>query len=612
MNVNRAPGLMRHEEEGSGEVKLRPEKLLEQSSIVYYHRESGDHYSYVDISPNVSHLLGYSRSEIKGEDFSWLSRIHPEDRQSVVSILEGTAPGHSRLIEYRFKHKSGHYLWLRDEVELVSDEGGREEFAGVLIKADKDKEVQHLNLEEREKLQQLALDNLNDMVIITKAPKDDPLNSSIVFVNKSFEQFTGYRSEEIINKTPTFLHGPKTSEEALARINQKIKRGESLREEFINYKKDGSPYWVELDMAPFPTDDGDYEFWVGINRDITQRKIAERKLAESEKRHRTFTEMAFDAIFEIQVDGTILRCNKRACELFGYTREELIGMHVLDLTPEEFHSKQPETFAGIATTGDEAWERIYQKKDGTKIPTEIHTAFYEMGGQKRLITYVRDNTDHKKYEQTIRKSLKEKETLLAEVHHRVKNNLAIISGLLQMQVFNTEDENLLAKLKESQSRIQSIAMVHEKLYSSETFSEIAIDKYINDLLKMIENSMTDFKKDIRVNTDMESIRLTVGQAIPCGLLLNEMITNCYKHAFEGSDEGKIFISIRENEEQITLSVKDNGVGLPEDFNIEQQPSLGMTIINTLTAQLDGKLEVDSGDFGSRFSLAFDMERDLGE
>ncbi len=602
---------MGHKANDSGEVKFRPEKLLEKSSIAYYHRESGDQYPYVDISPNVSRLLGYSRSEMKAEDFRWLSRIHPEDRQSVVSMLDNLEPDDPLTIEYRFKHKSGHYLWLRDKVELVTDEE-RQEFVGVFVKADKDKEMEHLNLEEREKLQQLALDNLNDMVIITRAPKDDPLNSRIVFVNKSFEQFTGYRSAEIINKTPTFLHGPETSEEALARINQKIKGGQSLREEFINYKKDGTPYWVELDMAPFPTDDGEYEFWVGINRDITQRKIAEKKLAESEKRHRTFTEMAFDAIFEIHVDGTILRCNKRACELFGYSREELIGMHVLDLTPEEFQSKQPETFAGIATTGDEAWERTYLKKDGTKLPTEIHTAFYEMGGQKRLITYVRDNTDHKKYEHTIRKSLKEKETLLAEVHHRVKNNLAIISGLLQMQVFNTEDENLLAKLKESQSRIQSIAMVHEKLYSSETFSEIAIDKYINDLLNMIEESMTDFKKDIRVSMDMEPIRLTVGQAIPCGLLLNEMITNCYKHAFESSDEGKIDISIKENEGQIKLSVKDSGIGLPEDFNIEQQPSLGMTIINTLTTQLDGQLEVDSGDFGSSFTLTFDIERGTAE
>jgi PAS domain S-box-containing protein len=597
---------MVQEENNIDEVTFRPENLLKKSSIVYYHREGDDRYPHANITPNVSRLLGYSKPEIIAKDFSWLSRIHPEDRASVTSFLESLDQNHPQAIEYRFKHKDGHYLWLRDEVELVIDKE-KKKFTGVLIKADKDKEIAHLHPEEREKLQQLALDNLNDMVIITRAPKDDPLNSSIVFVNKSFEQFTGYQSEEIINKTPTFLHGPETSEEALTRISKKIKKGESLREEFINYKKDGTSYWVELDMAPFPTDDGNHEFWVGINRDITQRKIAEKKLEESEKRHRTFTEMSFDAIFEIHVDGTILRCNKRACELFGYSREELIGMHVLDLTPEKFHSKQPETFAGIDTTGDEAWERIYKRKDGTKVPTEIHTAFYEMGGEKRLITYVRDNTDHKKYEQTIRKSLKEKETLLAEVHHRVKNNLAIISGLLQMQVFNTEDEHLLAKLKESQSRIQSIAMVHEKLYSSETFSEIAIDKYINDLLNIIEESMTDLQKDIRVVTNMDSIRLTVGQAIPCGLLLNEMITNCYKHAFENRDEGKIEITIRENEGQIDLSVEDNGIGLPEDFNIEQQPSLGMSIINTLTTQLNGQLEVDSGDFGSCFSLSFDME-----
>ncbi|PAU94750.1 hypothetical protein CK503_04555 [Aliifodinibius salipaludis] len=611
MNLNRPLGLMGYRENNSGETNFRVGKLLKKSSIACYHRESDEQFSYTDISSNVSRLVGYSQSEIIADDFSWLGRLHPEDRQTVTSFLENLETGHPQTIEYRFKHKSGHYIWLRDEVELVADEIS-EKFVGMLVKVDQYREIQQLNVREREKLQQLALDNLNDMVIITKAPKDEPLNSRIVFVNKSFEQFTGYESEEIINRTPTFLHGPETSEEALDRINQKIKKGESLREEFVNYKKDGTPYWVELDMARFPTDDGRYEYWVGINRDITQRKRAEKKLEESEKRHRTFTELSFDAIFEVHVDGTILRCNKRACELFGYSREELIGMHVLDLTPEEYHSKQPEIFGNINTTGDDAWERIYKKKDGTKFPTEIHTAFYEMGGEKRLIAYVRDNTDHKRNEQTIRKSLKEKETLLAEVHHRVKNNLAIISGLLQMQVFNTTDESLLAKLRESQSRIQSIAMVHEKLYSSESFSEIAIDKYINDLLNMIEGSMTNFEKDIRVNTDMESILLTVGQAIPCGLLLNEMITNCYKHAFEDRDEGQIEISIEENEKQIKLSVADNGIGLPEDFDIEQQSSLGMTIINTLTTQLNGQLEVDTGEYGSRFSLAFEIERETEE
>lgn len=461
--------------------------------------------------------------------------------------------------------------------------------------------------QERQKLQQLALDNLNDMVVITKALREEPLNARIIFVNKSFEEFTGYQSEEVIGENPSFLHGPETSQETIDRISEKIRAHQSLREEFINYKKNGTPYWVELDMSPFPTDGKKYEYWVGINRDITKRKDAEFRLEESEKRYRSFFELSFDAIFEVDIEGNVLKCNKRACELFGYKRDELVGMHVLDLTPEEYHHKQPETYAGIATTGGEAWERVYQKKDGTVFPTEIHTEFYEMEGQKRLIAYVRDNTEHKKYEKEIGRSLKEKETLLAEVHHRVKNNLAIISGLLQMQVFNTEDKQVLAKLQESQARIQSIAMVHEKLYSSESFSEVAFDTYINDLLGMIEGSMSDFEKDISVEKDMDKVFLTVGQAIPCGLMLNELITNCYKHAFDGRTEGKIRISLEHKDDQVILSVEDNGKGLPRDFNIESESSLGMTIVNTLKNQLSGRLKVQSNDQGTAFTLTFEIE-----
>jgi two-component sensor histidine kinase len=226
-----------------------------------------------------------------------------------------------------------------------------------------------------------------------------------------------------------------------------------------------------------------------------------------------------------------------------------------------------------------------------------------MDGEKRLIAYVRDNTEHKK-------SLKEKETLLAEVHHRVKNNLAIISGLLQMQVFNTDDKKLLEKLKVSQSRIQSIAMVHEKLYGSESFSEIAIYTYINDLLEMIENSMTDFQKEIKIEKEMDSIQLTVSQAIPCGLLLNEMLTNCYKHAFNEQDEGTVKISIKKQGTDMVLKVEDDGVGLPDDFSMEEQSSLGMTIINTLANQLNGHLDVQSDSSGTQFKLAFVVDNDF--
>ncbi|NIR66644.1 MAG: PAS domain-containing protein, partial [Aliifodinibius sp.] len=141
-------GLMGYREHDSSEVNSRLGKLLGKSSIACYHRESDDRFSYVDISSNVSRLVGYSQPEITADDFSWLSRLHPEDRKTVTSFLGNLEMGRPQTIEYRFKHKSGHYIWLRDEVELVTDENS-EKFVGMLVKVNQDREIQQLNVRER-------------------------------------------------------------------------------------------------------------------------------------------------------------------------------------------------------------------------------------------------------------------------------------------------------------------------------------------------------------------------------------------------------------------------------------------------------------------------------
>jgi len=602
----------------------------------------------INMSSNVESILGYKEVEFAADRSLWLSRIHKEDREQVKAAYDNIIDTKQQVIEFRFRHSQGHTIWLRDEIKLVCDNGEPDSLIGSSIEitdqkqAEQDLQTLNQTLEERikertsrlattnrklkkqiqyrkkaerklseqherMKLLEMAIDNINDMVVVTKASKDDPTKSEIILVNEAFETFTGYSADEVIGLQPTFLHGEETSDTVLRRIDKQIENHETLREEFINYTKDGTPYWVELDMAPFPSINNDHEYWVGINRDVTKRKEAEQKMEESEQRYRALAELSFDAIFEIALDGTIINCNKRACELFGYRRDELIGLNSAQLIPRKYRDEVPGMISDSETTDEGAWERTYQKKDGTEFPTEIHTQIYEVGGEERLVAYVRDNTARKEYENKIRKSLKEKETLLAEVHHRVKNNLAVISGLLEMQVLNTEDEKLLDKLQESQSRIQSIAMVHEKLYSSESFSEIQIDQYINDLLNMVVNSIVDVQKDITVKKDMEPVTLAVRQAVPCGLLLNELITNCYKHAFEGREEGVISISIQQSDDNvIRLCVEDDGVGLPDDFDIRNQPSLGMTLITTLVRQLDGALSVSS-DSGTYVEISFAID-----
>lgn len=608
-------------------------ELLTTSGIIFYHCSLAKNFPLLFISENVKDILGFNTKEFFKNDSFWRDRLHPDDREQVIKNFQNIFETESFIVEFRFKHQNNEYVWLRDEVKLVRNKKGEPESivgSSINITSRKraEEKLQQLNktLEERIenrtqdlikankklseqqqrlKLLQMAVANINDMVIVTKVPVNEPLKSEIVFVNKAFEAFTGYSYAEVREKDPIFLHGKDTSAETIEQIRQSILKHEPVRAEFINYTKKGEPYWVELDMSPFPADEEGYEYWVGINRDITKRKNTEKVLEESEQKHRAYTELSFDAIFEIRQDGTITDCNKRACDMFGYDRSELIGMNTRELTPEKYRDSQPEMISEEITTGSKAWERTYRRKDGSHFPTEINTKLYERDGKKRLIAYVRDITEQKKNEQTIKDSLKEKDTLLAEIHHRVKNNLAIISGLLEMQTYNAEDEAIVKALRESQSRIQSIAMVHEKLYQSDSFTNIPFDKYLDELLSLIAGTFNRKGKKIKIQKKIEPVFLDVNRAIPCGLIFNELITNAYKHAFVDSSVNKATISVTltKKDNTIRLEVQDNGCGLPADYTIEQPSSLGTTLIQTLVEQLDGELEFSS-EKGTYFKISF--------
>ncbi len=217
-----------------------------------------------------------------------------------------------------------------------------------------------------------------------------------------------------------------------------------------------------------------------------------------------------------------------------------------------------------------------------------------------------DITKRKEAEEQITKSLKEKEILLSEIHHRVKNNLAVISGLLQMQIWETQDTTAETALKDSQLRVQSIALVHEKLYQSENLSYIQFDYYIRDLLQAISSTYMDTHVSVSIKTDLDDIVLNINQAIPCSLLLNELIVNAYKHAFDNGAGGNIYVKTHKNEDTIHLYVKDDGVGLPQDFELDDANSLGMTLINTLTQQLNGEISMKNEN-GAIFEVNFEAE-----
>ena len=311
-----------------------------------------------------------------------------------------------------------------------------------------------------------------------------------------------------------------------------------------------------------------------------------------------------DSLVVADASGQIQRVNSSTLEMLGYNEGELKGEPLAGLFSDS------EVIAKYLASSDQVENREakYLKKDGGTIPISLSlgTIHDGEGNKQGIVSVASDITKRKEAEEQITKSLKEKEILLSEIHHRVKNNLAVISGLLQMQIWETQDTTAETALKDSQLRVQSIALVHEKLYQSENLSYIQFDYYIRDLLQAISSTYMDTHVSVSIKTDLDDIVLNINQAIPCSLLLNELIVNAYKHAFDNGAGGNIYVKTHKNEDTIHLYVKDDGVGLPQDFELDDANSLGMTLINTLTQQLNGEISMKNEN-GAIFEVNFEAE-----
>jgi two-component sensor histidine kinase len=212
-------------------------------------------------------------------------------------------------------------------------------------------------------------------------------------------------------------------------------------------------------------------------------------------------------------------------------------------------------------------------------------------------------TDTVEYEKKLIESVKEKEVLLKEVHHRVKNNLQVINSILNLQSSYVKDEETLQIIIESQNRIRSMSFIHESLYQTKDFTHISFDNYITTLIKNLVQSYEVRANQIELDLVIEKVDLALDQAIPCGLILNELITNALKYAYPDGEKGVISIKVNSKGSDIQMSVKDYGVGLPKGLNIAESDSLGLSLVDTLVSQLEGECTVKT-DNGTEFLIIF--------
>lgn len=350
-----------------------------------------------------------------------------------------------------------------------------------------------------------------------------------------------------------------------------------------------------------------------------QQEIAERKrtleaLRESEERYRRLVELSFDAI-AIHREGEIVYINATGAELFGASSpEELVGKPILGFVhPDQLEiakARMLQTIGGrIAPLGEEKLIRL----DGTGVDAEVVGVPIIYQGQPAVQVVIRDITARKRAEEQIKASLEEKEVLLQEVHHRVKNNLQVISSLLYLQSKNVKDQQAFEILQDSQNRVRSMTLVHEQLYQSKDLARIDFAEYVENLVGGLFRSYGVHPNVIKLEIHVDDVSLGIDTVIPCGLILNELVSNSLKHAFPDGREGKICIELCSDDEgECSLTVSDNGVGLPKDLDFRNTESLGLQLVNTLVGQLDGSIELDS-DGGTAFEIIFaePMQREGG-
>lgn len=315
-----------------------------------------------------------------------------------------------------------------------------------------------------------------------------------------------------------------------------------------------------------------------------------------------------DMLFVTNEAGEVQLSNKTVYRKLGYTLEDFDNFSIWNLFKEN-ELKEIKKVAEKNKVSVTELETELISKNGESVPVILSSSTLEdeMGDNMSLVFVASDITVQKESEKKISASLHEKNILLAEIHHRVKNNLAVISGLLQMQMWNMEDEKAQKALQQSQLRIQSIALVHEKLYQNETFADISISEFVKELVDAVSKSFDQGEKEIELRFNLDDITMNINQAIPFSLLMNECVVNSYKHAFDGRDEGMISIELKKNQDKMRVDINDNGVGLPESFEFEKQQTLGMTLIRTLVSQLRGEAHFENDGKGTHFQLEFTRE-----
>jgi len=447
--------------------------------------------------------------------------------------------------------------------------------------------------------------------------------------NVGAEVCMGYRAEEILGQH--FARFSPASDREAGQPDRELElatRDGRYEAEGWRLRKDGSQFWASVSLTALRNAAGKLVGFGKVTRDLTER-------VRTNEQFRLAIEASTTGMMMIDQKGEVVLVNAEIERLFGYSRHELIGRPVEALLPSRFRDRHPGHRASFQSNPQTrlmgAGRNLYGlRKDGTEVPIEIGLNPLRTSAGDFVLSSVVDITERKRADQErdtflrqlkelnadleqrveqrtadLTATLQEREVLLQEVHHRVKNNLSVITSLMEMQARLLSDSGGRNALEDCQGRVHAIALIHEKLYQSRNYADVPFAEYIRGLANDVFQATGVSQATVSLTMGVDDVAISVDKAIPCGLILNELITNALKHAFPSGREGMIRVELTKMEnKRLRLCVTDDGIGLPSEF-MRETKSLGLRLVRTLAGQLEATLSVGStSDGGARFELTF--------
>ena len=571
---------------------------------------------YVKVNNKFAEIIGYPKNEIL--DRSFKNFIYSEDLEKNAAYLQTLLNGSVDSIssELRFIRKNGELVWCAVNVSSAYNTAYNSKYFIIAVEdVSKKKKTETTLYDYRQKFS-LLMENTNIGFI------EYDLDFNVKLWNPACERIFGYSEKEIINSNAEKIIPEYARNEMLNLFDDIISKRNGRHSVNENLTKSGEIINCEWFNTPLIDKKGVVTGVISIVIDVTDIRNMNETLKQNENKLKYAAELAGLGVWEWDMVTDKKTFSKELLDIYGIKEKDVtestnyfnfIHPEDFDIISEKFKSKLGKRIQSDDTIDKNIY--FFQEpsdfrivRPNGKIRYVKGDAFIQLndeGFPYKMLGVLLDITDQKIKEEETRTSLLEKEALIKEIHHRVKNNMQIISSLLELKKSKVTSEESISVINDSKNRIKSMALIHEKLYSSKNLANINLSEYIADLSNLLLYHY-DLNKKVKINLDLKNIQFDINAMVPIGLLLNELLTNSLKYAFTKSKNGNIFIKLESDDMiKFELTYRDDGPGLPKDFNIDDIKTLGFQLIKSLINQLEGEFVIERNN-GFSIKIFFEL------